>query len=129
MKTDANTLRADEVEPAPAVDPFAVDLFAGAPGVSGTGAAGDRLAHAGGPARATSWDASLPKVSREEARLSSMLASVPASLSAAAGAALARVAGRLTNAEAGRVAFDILETREEDLSAAGARARSPRAFV
>lgn len=127
MKTDTNTLRADEVEPASAVDPFAVDLFAGGPGAAGTGAAADRLSPAGEPSRAAAWDASLPKVSREEARLSSMLAAVPASLSASARAALARVAGRLTNADAGQVSFDLLETREENLSSAGAG--SPRAFV
>jgi flagellar motor switch/type III secretory pathway protein FliN len=127
MKTDSNTLRADEVEPASAVDPFAVDLFAGGPGAAGTGAGVDRLAPAGGPPRATAWDASLPKVSREEARLSSMLAAVPASLTASARAALARVAGRLTNADAGQVSFDLLETREENLSSTGAG--TPRAFV
>lgn len=125
MKTDANTLRADEVEPASAVDPFAVDLFAGGPGAAGTGV--DRLSPAAESPRAAAWDASLPKVSREEARLSSMLAAVPASLSASARAALARVAGRLTNADAGRVGFDLLETREENFSSAGAG--SPRAFV
>ncbi len=127
MKTDSNTLRADEVEPASAVDPFAVDLFAGGPGAAGTGAAVDRLAPAGEPPRTAAWDASLPKVSREEARLSSRLAAVPASLTASARAALARVAGRLTNADAGQVAFDLLETREENISSTGAG--TPRAFV
>jgi flagellar motor switch/type III secretory pathway protein FliN len=127
MKTNSNTLRADEVEPASAVDPFAVDLFAGGRGAAGAGAAADRLSPAGQSSRAAAWDASLPKVTREEARLSSMLAAVPASLTASARAALARVAGRLTNADAGRVAFDLLETREENLLSVGAG--TPRAFV
>ncbi|HEV2861529.1 MAG TPA: FliM/FliN family flagellar motor switch protein [Pyrinomonadaceae bacterium] len=127
MKTDANTIRADEAEPAPAVDPFAVDLFAGPTGGAGADAAGDKRSLSGEPARAPSWDAALQKVTRDEARLSAMLAAVPASLSAAASAALARVAGRLTHADPGQVSFDFLETREEDLSAA--RPESPRAFV
>jgi flagellar motor switch protein FliM len=145
MNTDANTLRADEVEPArtdesgparaetvvpaPAVDPFAVDLFAGGTNAGVARAGVGALSIAGESARAPSWDAALPKVSREEARLSSMLAGVPASLSAAAGAALVRVAGRLTNTDAARVGFDVLETREADLSVFASRADSPRAFV
>lgn len=129
MKTDADTVRAEEAEPASAVDPFAVDLFAGGHGAGGAGAAADRLPTAGGPSRAPSWDEALPKVSREEARLSAMLAAVPASLSAAAAAALARVAGRLTHTDPARIAFDVLETREEDLPAEGARPESPRAYV
>ena len=142
MKTDANTLRADEAEPAraadvgpsraddsgpaPAVDPFAVDLFAaGGADAAGARAGVGALSIAGESARAPSWDAALPKVSREEARLSAMLAAVPASLSAAALSALARVAGRFTRTEADGVSFDVLETREEDISAAEA----PRAYV
>lgn len=138
MKTDANTLRADEAEPAradesvpaPAADPFAVDLFAaGGADAGGTRAGVGALSIAGESARAPAWDAALPKVSREEASLSSMLAAVPASLSAAAGAALARVAARLTNTDASGVGFEVLETREEDLSSFAAGAESPRAFV
>ncbi|MET0646054.1 MAG: FliM/FliN family flagellar motor switch protein [Pyrinomonadaceae bacterium] len=129
MKTDANTLRADEAEPASAVDPFAVDLFAGGTGAAGADAAAEKLSPGGARPRAPSWDAALPKVSRDEARLSSMLAAVPASLSAAASSALARVAGRLTHTDAAHVAFDLLETREEDLSESRARSDSPRAFV
>lgn len=122
MKTDANTLREEEVEPAAAVDPFAVDLFAGGSAAGVAGADDARALHAEA-ARAVSWDAALPKVSREEARLSALLAAVPASLSAAAGEALARVAGRFTRT--GTVAFDVLETREEET----APADSPRAYV
>lgn len=132
MKTDANTLRADEAEPASAVDPFAVDLFAdgvGGPGAAGAHAPADTLSLVGESARAVSWAAALPKVSRDEARLSSMLSSVPASLSAAARAALARVAGRLTNTYADVVGFDVLETREESLPAQESRAAAPRAFA
>jgi flagellar motor switch/type III secretory pathway protein FliN len=132
MKTDANTLRADDAEPASAVDPFAVDLFAdgaAGPGASGAPAHADTLSLVGEPPRAVSWAAALPKVSRDEARLSAMLSALPATLSAAAGASLARVAGRLTNTDAGGVGFDVLETREEELSAAGSRAAAPRAYV
>jgi flagellar motor switch/type III secretory pathway protein FliN len=121
MKTDANTLSEEEVEPASAVDPFAVDLFAG--GSAATAA--DARAFTAETARAVSWDAALPKVSRDEARLSSMLAAVPASLSSAAGAALARVAGRFTQTDSDNISFDVLETREEDLASAD----SPRAYV
>jgi flagellar motor switch protein FliM len=127
MKTDANTLRADEAEPASAADPFAVDLFAGDTGVAVGAAAAD--VSAGESPRAPSWDESLPKVTREEARLSAMLAAAPASLSRAAGAALARLAAGLMQAGDQEVAFDVLETREEDLAGAEARAESPRAFV
>ncbi len=123
MKTDANTLREEEVEPAPAVDPFAVDLFAGGSATSAAGA--DMRALPAETARAVSWDAALPKVSRDEARLSAMLAAVPASLSAAAREALARVAGRFTRTVAEQVSFEVLETREEETPPAD----SPRAYV
>lgn len=121
MKTDANTLREEEAEPAPAVDPFAVDLFAGVSTASAAGA--DARALPAEAARAVSWNAPLPKVSRDEARLSAMLAAVPASLSAAARKALARVAGRFARTDA--VTFEVLETREEALPPAD----SPRAYV
>lgn len=123
MKTDVNTLRAEGQEPA-ADDPFAVDLFAG-----GAAAAGGVTALADVTAHAPSWDEALPKVSREEARLSALLAAVPASLSDAAGAALARAAGRLANLGEGQAVFEILETREEELSEVAARTPTPRAFV
>lgn len=123
MKTDANTLREDEAGPAPAADPFAVDLFAGNTAAAAAEAAPRALPAE--PARSVPWDAALPKVSRDEARLSAMLAAVPASLSAAALAALARVAGRFTRTDAGGVAFDVLETREEEIPPAD----SPRAYV
>ncbi len=124
MKTDANTLREEEAGPAPAVDPFAVDLFAGGPAAGAAGA--DARALPAEAARAVvPWDAALPKVSRDEARLSAMLAAVPASLSAAAREALARVAGRFTRAGAEQVSFEVLETREEETPPA----ESPRAYV
>ena len=130
MKTDANTARADEAETASAVDPFAVDLFAAdAVGPAAAPANGDKFDAAAETPRGVAWDAALPKVSRDEARLSAMLAAVPVSLSAAAGAAFARVAGRFTHTSADQVAFDVLETREEDLAAAVARSASPRAYV
>ena len=140
MKTDANTVRANEAEPAvadaaepaSAIDPFAVDLFAGSKGgadAAGAPANGDATAPAGESRRAPSWNSALPKVSRDEARLSAMLAAVPASLSTSASAALARVAARLTHTDAAGVGFDVLETREEDLSSFVSRAESPRAFV
>jgi hypothetical protein len=67
-----DTLRAQGQEPA-AADHFAVDLFAG-----GAGAAEELPAPAGGTAGALSWDEALPKVSREEARLSAKLVAAPA---------------------------------------------------
>lgn len=123
MKTDANTLREEEVEPASAVDPFAVDLFAG--GATAAAVGEDARALLAENARTVSWDAALPKVSRDEARLSAMLAAVPASLSAAARAALARVAGRFARTDADNVVFDVLETREEE----SAPSDVPRAYV
>jgi flagellar motor switch/type III secretory pathway protein FliN len=123
MKTDANTLREEEVEPASAVDPFAVDLFAR--GGTATAADGETQALHAETAHAASWDAALPKVSRDEARLSASLAAVPASLSTAASAALARVAARFTRTDAEDVSFEVLETREEE----SAPADSPRAYV
>lgn len=121
MKTDANILREEEVEPAAAVDPFAVDLFAG--GASTPAAGADARALPAEAPRAIPWDEALPKVSRDEARLSAMLAGVPTSLSAAGRAALAQVAARFTRTDS--VTFDVLETREEDAAPAGL----PRAFV
>ena len=146
MKTDANTVQAGETGPeagesaAAAVDPFAVDLFAGgragAPGTAGAAAAAGSAAVAElfqpGEARArvaASWHASLPRISREEARLSSLLAAVPAPLSAEARAAVARVVARFTHTDAGRVTFDAVDTREENLSALAARAEAPRVCV
>lgn len=123
MKTEANILREEEVEPAPAVDPFAVDLFAG--GATPPAAGGDPQAFIAEAARGVSWDATLPKVSRDEARLSAMLAAVPAALSPAASAALARVAGRFMRTGAEQVAFEVLETREEELAPDG----PPRTYV
>lgn len=123
MKTDANTLREEEVEPAPAVDPFAVDLFAR--GGRAAVADGETQALPAETARVVSWDAALPKVSREEARLSASLAAVPTALSTAASAALARGAGRFTRTGAGELSFEVLETREEEL----ASAESPRTYV
>lgn len=123
MKTDANTLREEEAGPAPAVDPFAVDLFAG--GTAASAAGREPSALPAEAARAVSWDEALPKVSRDEARLSAMLAAVPASLSAAAREALSRVAGRFTRTVAGQVSFEVLETREEETPPAD----SPRAYV
>jgi flagellar motor switch protein FliM len=123
MKTDANTLREEEVGPAPAVDPFAVDLFAG--GATAAAAGADERALPAEAPRTVSWDEALPKVTRDEARLSAMLAAVPASLSPAARAALARVAARFTRTDADAVSFDVLETREEEAEPAG----PPRAYV
>jgi flagellar motor switch/type III secretory pathway protein FliN len=119
MKTDANTLREEEGGPAAAVDPFAVDLFAG----GASAAATDVRAPRAEAVPETSWDAALPKVTRDEARLSAMLAALPAPLSPAARAALARVAARFNGTDA--VSFDVLETREEELPSAD----TPRAYV
>jgi flagellar motor switch/type III secretory pathway protein FliN len=127
MKPDANTLRVEEQESVAAADPFAVDLFAG--GAAGVGAAADAPPLSDATAHKGSWGDALPKVSREEARLSTLLAATPASLSDAAGAALARSAGRLVNIDAGQAAFDVLETREENLSEVLTRSVTPRAFV
>lgn len=115
MKADANTLRDEEVGPETAADPFAVDLFAG----GGTALAAEAQTLPRETERAPSWDAALPRVSREEARLSSMLAAVPASLSASAREAVARAAARFTQTETDAVSFEVLETREEELPAAG----------
>lgn len=127
MKPDANTLRLEEQESAAAADPFAVDLFAG--GAAGVSAAAGAPPLTGASARAGSWDEALPKVSREEARLSALLAATPASLPDAASAALARSAGQLVNIDAGQAAFEVLETREENLSVVLTRTATPRAFV
>jgi flagellar motor switch protein FliM len=123
MKTDADTPREEEAGAAAAVDPFAVDLFAG--GASPPAADSEPRSLPAEPPRAVSWNAALPKVSREEARLSAMLAAVPASLSPASRAALARVAARFTRTDADSVAFDVLETREEEVRPAD----SPRTYV
>ncbi|HEX5708219.1 MAG TPA: FliM/FliN family flagellar motor switch protein [Pyrinomonadaceae bacterium] len=106
-------------------DPFAVDLFAAsrpaADAARGGGEVTLRDEDSVAPAlRETlpgvAWHASLPQISREEARRSALVSALPPTLSADARAALARAIARLARAESNEVRLDVLGTREASLS-------------
>ncbi|HEX7314722.1 MAG TPA: type III secretion system cytoplasmic ring protein SctQ [Pyrinomonadaceae bacterium] len=112
-------------------DPFAVDLFASSrerSAAAGEGAAeGSETARE--PAEGTttrararvSWDASLPRLSRLEARFSAALASWPAPFSTQVSESCARVLARLSNVAAGDVELETIDLREANLEEWAAR--------
>jgi flagellar motor switch/type III secretory pathway protein FliN len=101
-------------------DPFAVDLFAaGRPEVSrqetNARAAGEPAS--GGDERP--WHASLPRVSRDELKLSKALSALPPTLSSDARAALARVLASFAGVVENEVDLDLVELRESDAEELG----------
>lgn len=112
-------------------DPFAVDLFA-----DGRRDAGLRESPArdeGADARdgdAPAWHESLPHVTRDEAKLSKALSTLPRSLSGEARAALARVLANFARIEEQEVGLDLIDLREADAAElAPSPGQSPRLFA
>lgn len=113
-------------------DPFAVDLFA----ANRTPAAAqaprpDDATHALAPS-ARDWQAALPKVSRDDARRSSLVAALPPALPDNARQSLARTLSRLTRARPGDVRLDAVGLRETavaDLTSRTASERAPRVVL
>ncbi|HEV2762435.1 MAG TPA: hypothetical protein VGV38_05510, partial [Pyrinomonadaceae bacterium] len=122
-------------------DPFAVDLFAASRAAQGDAPA--EVAHASRaegaraqasePESAPAWHARLPKVTREEARFSSVLARMPPALSRGALELVSNVLGRYTRAAPDEVLIEPLDAREVNVSEWAARAcndaASPCLFV
>ena len=106
-------------------DPFAVDLFAtGRPEVSRqeTNARAADSPTSGDDERP--WHASLPRVSRDELRLSKALSAIPPTLSGEARAALARVLASFAGVSENEVELDLVELRESDAEEFGEGAES-----
>lgn len=113
-------------------DPFAVDLFA-------DGRRDARLQES--PARdedadapdgedARPWHESLPRVTRDEARLSKALSALPHSLSNEARAAVARVLANFARVGEGEVGLDLIDLRESDAEELSlSSSQSPRLFA
>ncbi|HVF45013.1 MAG TPA: FliM/FliN family flagellar motor switch protein [Pyrinomonadaceae bacterium] len=114
-------------------DPFAVDLFADGRRDAGRqdSPAPDEVAGANGDDRARPWHESLPRVTREEARLSKALSTLPHALSNEARAALARVLAGFARVEEKEVGLDLIDLRESDAREFGPSPgqQSPRLFA
>jgi type III secretion protein Q len=112
-------------------DPFAVDLFADGRRDAGrqeSPAPDEGAAAPGGGAR--SWHESLPRVTRDEARLSKALSLLPHELSGEARAAVARVLAGFARVEGREVGLDLIDLREADAEEfALSPGQSPRLFV
>jgi type III secretion protein Q len=111
-------------------DPFAVDLFADGRRDARLqeSPALDEAAASAGVER--SWHESLPRVTRDEARLSRALSSLPRALSNEARAALARVLANFARVGEGEVGLDLIDLREADAAeVAPSPGRSPRLFA
>lgn len=112
-------------------DPFAVDLFA-------DGRRDARLQES--PARdegadapdgvARSWHEPLPRVTRDEAKLSKALSTLPRALSGEARAALARVLANFARVAESEVELGLIDLRESDSEEFGlSPGQSPRLFA
>lgn len=114
-------------------DPFAVDLFADGRRDAGRreGPAREDGADApGGGGDARAWHESLPRVTRDEARLSKALSALPHALSGEARAALARVLAVFARVEEHEVELDLIDLREADAGEFGpSPGQSPRLFA
>jgi flagellar motor switch/type III secretory pathway protein FliN len=112
-------------------DPFAVDLFADGRRDAGRqeSPALDEVAVAnGGDARP--WHESLPRVTRDEARLSKALSSLPHALSSEARAAVARVLANFARVDEREVGLDLIDLRESDAKELSlSPSQSPRLFA
>jgi len=112
-------------------DPFAVDLFADGRRDARLpdSPAPDEVADAGVAAE-RAWHESLPRVTRDEARLSKALSALPHALSEEARAALARVLAGFARVEEREVGLDLIDLRESDAVEFGSNAgQSPRLFA
>ena len=112
-------------------DPFAVDLFAdGRRDASRQDSpALDEAADAGG-GDARPWHESLPRVTRDEARLSKALSTLPHALSNEARAAVARVLANFARVGEREVELELIDLRESDAEElALSPSQSPRLFA
>jgi type III secretion system YscQ/HrcQ family protein len=131
-------------------DPFATDLFAasrersassqGAPTAGDSSARAERSSNDDSQGRAAevaarirpAWHASLPRLSRLEARFSKTLAALPPALSSRAIAAVARALARLAHAAPHDVTFETVGLREINFgewSEARSAEDAPRVFA
>lgn len=129
MKSE--TTEQAEGEAAGMSDPFAVDLFADGRRDARLQESLARGEGADAPASdARSWHESLPRVTRDEARLSKALSTLPHALSGEARAALARVLANFARVEEGEVGLDLIDLREADAGeTAPSPGQSPRLFA
>lgn len=113
-------------------DPFAVDLFADGRRDARLqeSPAPDEVADASGVGVARAWHESLPRVTRDEARLSKALSALPHALSEEARAALARVLAGFARVDEREVGLDLIDLRESDAAEFGlSQGQSPRLFA
>jgi type III secretion protein Q len=113
-------------------DPFAVDLFAAARPGAGRQESPARAESSSASGEGSPWHASLPRVTREELRLSKALSALPPALSGEARASLARVLASFAGVEEREVEIDLAGLREaaaDDLEAGDAAGRASRLFV
>lgn len=113
-------------------DPFAVDLFADGRRDARLQESPARDEDADAPADedARPWHESLPRVTRDEARLSKALSTLPHSLSSEARAAVARVLANFARVGEGEVGLDLIDLRESDAEELSlSSSQSPRLFA
>lgn len=113
-------------------DPFAVDLFADGRRDARLQESPARDEGAGEPAGEDTrpWHESLPRVTRDEARLSKALSALPHALSNEARAAVARVLANFARVGEGEVGLDLIDLRESDAEELSlSPSQSPRLFA
>lgn len=113
-------------------DPFAVDLFADGRRDARLqeSLARDEGADAPEGEDAPPWHESLPRVTRDEARLSKALSALPHALSNEARAAVARVLANFARVGEGEVGLDLIDLRESDAEELSmSSSQSPRLFA
>lgn len=113
-------------------DPFAVDLFADGRRDARLQESHARDEDADAPAvdDARPWQESLPRVTRDEAKLSKALSALPHTLSNEARAAVARVLADFARAGDGEVGLDLIDLRESDAEELSpSPSQSPRLFA
>ena len=111
-------------------DPFAVDLFADGRRDASPRESTAREEGTDASVDARPWHESLPRVTRDELRLSQALSALPHPLSGEARAALARVLAGFARVEEQGVELGLVDLREADAEEFGlSPSQSPRLFV
>ncbi|HWS86705.1 MAG TPA: FliM/FliN family flagellar motor switch protein [Pyrinomonadaceae bacterium] len=111
-------------------DPFAVDLFADGRRDASTRESPAREEGSDASVDARPWHESLPRVTRDELRLSQALSALPHPLSGEARAALARVLAGFARVDEQGVELGLVDLREADAEEFGlSPSQSPRLFV
>jgi|GEM_PF-1260412 len=122
-------------ETEPAADPFAVDLFAANRAhrsAAETGAEEIALPEEAGQADGfhARWHARLPRLTENEARFSSAIATLPPPLSSGAQATIIGTLTRYTHVPADEASLQLISLREDDLPAVVWRPETaPRVFI